>query len=154
MEERRLASRNGLQIRAASNADIGGIADLLTAAGHRVSAATLTTRLEAVRHGAGVVLMAIEWGPPSGLVALNWFATLSDDLPSAQISLLVVDPDDRRRGIGRLLLKAAAQAARIAGCGTMSVSAPDDASGLREFCGATGFEIAGARYARSLRRRS
>ena len=141
-------------MRAATNADIGGIADLLTAAGQRVSAATLTARLEAVRQGTSVVLIAIEWGPPSGLVALNWFATLSDDLPSAQISLLIVHPDDRRRGIGRLLLKAAAQAARVAGCGTMSLSAPENASGLREFCGATGFETAGARYARSLRRRS
>ena len=114
----------------------------------------MTARLEAVRQGAGIVLIAIEWGPPSGFVALNWFATLNDDLPGAQISLLAVNPDDRRRGFGRLLLKAAAQAARVAGCGTMSLSAPDGAPGLREFCAATGFETAGAVYARSLRRRS
>jgi aminoglycoside 6'-N-acetyltransferase I len=93
-----LASRYGLQIRAASGADAPGIAELMEAAGHPVDVATIGTRLEAFRQEAGVALLALEWGPPSGLIVLNWYRTLSADLAVAQISTLLVAPDDRRRG--------------------------------------------------------
>ena len=54
--------------------------------------------------------------------------------------------------IGRLLVKAAAQAARVAGCGEMEIMIPPDASALGEFCRATGFAETGSRFTRSLRK--
>ena len=129
-----MASRYGLQIRAASGADAPGIAELMEAAGHPVDVATIGTRLEAFRQEAGVALLALEWGPLSGLIVLNWYRTLSADLAIAQISTLLVAPDDRRRGIGRMLLKAGAQAARGAGCGTLHVSAVPGEPSLADFC--------------------
>ncbi len=149
-----MASRYALEIRAATAFEAPGLATLLAEAGHTIDAAAIAERLAALQGGSGVALAALQWGPPSGLVILHWYRTLVAPRPVAQVSLLLVAAEDRRRGIGRMLLKAAAQAARTAGCGDMEImAAPGDAS-LQAFCAATGFEPAGERFIRPLRKRT
>ena len=106
-----------------------------------------------MREAPGVVLLALEWGPPSGVIAVGWRHILLGDAPQAEISLLAVDPNSRRRGVGRLLLKAGSQAARLAGCADMVAQAPAEALDLQAFCRANGFEAAGAQFARHLRKK-
>ena len=141
-------TRYGLEIRAATASDAPGLAELLQAGGVRA----LAERLDALRHAPGTALLALDWGPPAGLVVLHWYRTLDADQPTAQITLLLVAPDDRRRGIGRLLVKAAAQAARVAGCGALELLAPSAQPELQAFCQATGFATAGSRFVRALRK--
>src|ERR1700712_5018714 len=62
-------------------------------------------------------------------------------------------PDERRRGIGRLLVKAAEQAARVAGCGGLKLLSAADEEALHDFCRATGFTSVGPRFMRPLRKR-
>ena len=71
---------------------------------------------------------------------------------SRLVSYMAVAPGHERRGIGRLLLKAAAQAARTAGCGRLELVVPADTPSLHEFCRATGFAEDGFRFVRSLRK--
>ncbi len=147
-----MSNRYGLQIRAATAADAPGLCDVMGACGLPVPAAErLGARLEALGRG-GTALIAVEWGPPSGLVAVNWTRTLRTDAGVAHLDMLLVAPDSRRRGVGRLLLKAASQSARLAGCDELLVAAAD--TDLAAFLDATGFAKVGAAYARPLRRRS
>lgn len=148
-----MTGRYGLQIRAATPADAPGIAQLMEAAGRPVSVPALSARLDAMRPEPGIVLLALEWGPPSGLVVATWFRTLATDAPLAQITALLVGPEERRRGIGRALLKAASQAARAAGCGTLRVTAEAGDSGTHGFCLATGFVGTQTLFTRSLRKK-
>jgi GNAT superfamily N-acetyltransferase len=148
-----MKSRHGLEIRTATGADVPGLCRLLAAAGQELAPTALATRLDALRQGAGSALVALEWEPPSGLVALHWYRTLQADRPVAQIDLLVVGAEERRRGIGRLLVEAAAQAARSAGCGALELAAPSGEPSLRAFCHALGFGEAGPRFLRALRKR-
>jgi GNAT superfamily N-acetyltransferase len=148
-----LKTRYGLEIRAATSADAAGIGELLTASGHAASPLAVARRLDAVRQAPGAALLALEWGPPSGLVLLHWYPTLDADQATAQITTLLVGAEHRRRGIGRLLVKAAAQAARVAGCGTLLVSVTPEQPALRQFCQATGFAAAGECFARPLRKK-
>jgi aminoglycoside 6'-N-acetyltransferase I len=148
-----LKSRYGLEIRTAGSADAQGLCDLLQMAGPVISPRVMAERLEAIRQEAGGALIAAEWGPPSGLVVVHWYRTLDADQATAQITTLFVAPDDRRRGIGRLLLKAAAQSARVAGCGTLELVASADESELHAFCRATGFAETGMRFLRPLRKK-
>ena len=141
-----------MEIRAATAADAPGLCALLAEAGHPVAPRTLAQRLDAVRQQPGAALLALEWGPPSGLVVLHWHAVLDADQPVAQVTALLVGTEQRRRGIGRLLVKAAAQAARSAGCGALELTASAQ-PGLEAFCRATGFAEAGQRFVRGLRKR-
>jgi len=147
-----LKTRHGLEIRAATGADAPGVSELLKAAGHEISSRALADRLDVIRQEAGAALIALEWGPPSGIVLLHWYRTLDADQMTAQITMLVVGPDGRRRGIGRLLVKAAAQAARVAGCGTLELRAAPGEPTMRQFCQATGFMEAAQTFVRPLRK--
>lgn len=149
-----MASRYGLEIRAASATDAAGLAALLQASGHSIAANDLAERLDALRLGSGTALVAIEWGPPSGLVVLHWYRSLMAPQPVARITGLLVGPDERRRGIGRLLLKAASQAARTAGCASLEMAASPDEDSMRAFCARTGFEPSGSLFTRPLRKKS
>ena len=104
------------------------------------------------------MLLAFEWGPPSGVVAVHWVVSLTHERPVAEVTTLLVDSDARRRGIGRLLIKAASQAARVAGCGGLTLSVADAnaqaSADLRAFCAATGFEAEGRRFSRALRKKA
>ena len=147
-----MAGRYGLEIRAAQPADAPGLSELFASAGLMVAARDVSERLEAMRGEPGVVLIAGEWGPPGGVVALSWPRTLHEARQTARIDTLLVAPEDRRRGIGRLLLKAGAQAARSAGCERLSLVVPPAADALRDFCGASGFAEIGATLTRPLRK--
>ena len=149
-----MASRFGLEIRAADAGDVEGLAGLLVSHSAAGDARTLGSRLQNMRAGDGLVLVAMEWGPPSGVIALSWNWSLNADLRTAHITTLVVAPEARRRGIARLLLKAASQAARAAHCGELVIMARGDAPHINDFCLATGFTESGNVFSRSLRKGS
>jgi aminoglycoside 6'-N-acetyltransferase I len=148
-----LKIRYGLEIRAATVADAEGISELLNAAGHAISPHAIAARLDAARQQPGAALLALEWGPPSGLVLLHWYRTLDADQSTAQITTLLVGANERRRGIGRLLVKAASQAARVAGCGTLQLLVAPEEQALRRFCQETGFAEVGQCFVRPLRKK-
>jgi GNAT superfamily N-acetyltransferase len=148
-----LSSRYGLEIRRATSADAAGVCELLESAGLTVAPRSMTERLDALHQRQGVVLLALEWGPPSGMIVLHWYQTLSADQATAQITALLVHRDRRRSGIGRLLVKAAGQTARASGCGELELLAPLGHADLFDFCRASGFVEAGPGFVRSLRRR-
>ncbi len=147
-----MSARQGLEIRAVLATDAPYLADLLASGGHEILAAELSRRLEAVRAGAGATLVASDWGPPVGLIALQWQPSILSAKPVAWVTLLLVGPESRRRGIGRALLKAGAQAARSAGCGDLRLLAPDDRKDMLAFAESTGFAAAGAALVRPLRK--
>ena len=148
-----MAGRHGLEIRAAAASDAPLLAQTLAQAGHPVAPSLLAERLAALQGEDGVALLAMEWGPPSGIIVLHWRQTLRS-ARAALGSLLLVEADARRRGIGRLLLKAGSQAARAAGCDALHLIAPAQAGDLTAFCHQTGFAQAGAAWTRPLRKRT
>ncbi|MBE7212202.1 MAG: GNAT family N-acetyltransferase, partial [Gluconacetobacter diazotrophicus] len=147
-----MKSRYGLEIRTAAPADVDGLAQLLAACGVVVAAAELAARLERGAAGPGTTLLAAEWGPPSGMVSVHWYATPIEPRPVGRIVLLLVDPERRRQGIGRLLVKAASQAARTAGCDRIELSAAPDRADSAAFCRATGFAEGAVVFGRGLRK--
>lgn len=149
-----MKSRYGLEIRTAVAADADGLCELFRLAGLAAAPRDMAVRLDAIRQAAGTALLAVEWGPPTGVVIVHWYPTLAANHPTGQVTTLLVAPDERRRGIGRLLIKAAAQAARVAGCAALELLAPPGDASIEGFCQSTGFTASGPRFARPLRKRS
>lgn len=149
-----MSKRFGLSIRAASVGDAEPIAELLQTCGLQIASRSLADRLGASVDQPGLVLMAEEWGPPSGLIALHWCWEITADLKVAYATTLMVDPEQRRKGIARLLIKAASQAARLSGCGELRLVAPAASTGIAAFCLATGFEPFGDVFVRPLRKQN
>ena len=146
--------RHSLELRAATAADAPGLCALQAEAGLNIEARVLADRITLLRQASATALIATQWGPPNGLVVMHWYATLEAVGPVAQITMLLVGEEDRRRGIGRLLIKGAAQAARTAGCDQLEITTTPDAPSLEAFCRATGFAEAGPRFVRSLRKQA
>lgn len=147
-----MSKRYGLEIRRPTATDAATLADLLASVGKPISAVDLASRLEDMRNGTGAVLIAVEWGPPSGVIGLHWHYALTAARPIAEIDVLLVDPQARRRGIGRLLVKAAAQIARQADCDVLRLLVEQDQRELAAFAWATGFAGQAALFDRPLRK--
>ncbi len=148
-----MGQRYGLEIRAASAADAPGLVALFTELGRDADHVALASRIEALTKAGGSALIAVEWGPPSGLIALQILHDLSTARPAGLVVTLAVAPDSRRRGIGRLLVKAISRSARLAGCDRLLLVPDPGAAGLAEFAGATGFLADGGYLVRPLLRR-
>jgi GNAT superfamily N-acetyltransferase len=149
-------SRSGVEVRTALPADTLEIAGLLRQLGLCVEQRQVAERVERLLGDPfGTVLVATAWnGAVSALIALHWNSVLQADRPVAQITALVVDEAERRNGIGRLLIKAASQAARTAGCDQLTIATEQEGDDLASFCGALGFTAANRGFVRSLRKRS
>lgn len=149
-----MGQRYGLEIRAASVADAPGLAALMAEMGAgQVPAQVLAGRLEAVTRTGGTVLIALEWGPPSGVVALQVVADLAMAHPAGLLVTLGVSPEARRRGIGRLLIKAASRSARLAGCDRLILPVASRPAEVAAFAAATGFADEDGAMVRPLLRR-
>ncbi len=145
--------RYGVELRAAQAADVAEVVRLLAQAGLTLTEREAAARLDAVRAGAAsAVLVATGNTGLTGLVAVSWAVELVAG-PVARVSVLLVDADERRHGIGRMLLKAASQAARSAGCDVLEVTLAPGQDAAEAFCRATGFAAAGVTMRRALRRR-
>ncbi len=144
-----MGQRYGLEIRAVSGSDAPGLVALLEAPeGRRIEPADMAARV-----AGGSILVAVEWGPPSGVIAVQPLHDLAAPRPAGLIVALAVSEDARRRGIGRLLVKAAARSARLAGCDRLLLFAHDASDGLADFAAAAGFLPEGPYLVRPLLRR-
>ncbi len=148
--------RYGVDIRGAVPADAADIAALLGQLGYPALPRQAADRLDALaRRDDGTVLVATGHdGAVIGVIALHWCVMLHQERPVARITTLVVDDRERRRGIGRVLMKAGAQAARMAGCDALELTTATHRQDAHAFYRAQGFTDAALRFVRSLRKKS
>ena len=147
--------RHGVEVRSATPSDAPDLVRLLESWGAAVSPRDVVQRLDAVRsHGHAAALVSNGYAGLSGLVVLHWSPVLHQPRGVARVTLLFVDREERRRGIGRLLLKAASQAARIGGCETIEVAVADGQADADAFCRETGFLPQGSVFSRVLRKKA
>ena len=116
------AKQAAIKIRRAKSSDAARIAELSGQLGYPATAAEIVQRLRTIKPASQHAVLVAEW-PERKVV--GWLhvsvSPLLEVQLRAEVNGLVVDDDERSRGTGALLLRAAEQWARRRGCQNMSV---------------------------------
>jgi GNAT superfamily N-acetyltransferase len=137
-------------IRDARDADAQAIAALLTQLGYPSDADAVEERLDRLRVVGDRVIVAELDGEVVGLVHLQVTPALERERPAGKLGVLVVDDGHRRQGIGRVLVDAAEQEARLRGCELIYLTTAERRDDAHAFYERLGLEYVGRRYSRTL----
>jgi GNAT superfamily N-acetyltransferase len=137
-------------IRDAHAADAGAIAELLTQLGYPTDADAVEGRLERLAVVGDRVLVADVDGRPAALAHLQVTPAIEHERPVAKLGALVVDEGRRGSGVGRALVRAVEEEARLRGCGVLYLTTSERRDDAHAFYESAGFEHTGRRYVRTL----
>lgn len=142
-----------VDIREAAPTDVAEIARLLDALGYPTAVETLAERFERFDGAGEQALLAEQPGSASallGLMTLHATPVLHRDGPVGRITMLVVDPAARGRGIGRQLVAAAESWAAARGCVLMEVTSNRRLTDAHAFYERLGYESTSFRFGKKL----
>jgi GNAT superfamily N-acetyltransferase len=139
-----------IRIRPAAPEDADAVAALLTELGYPASPAEIPGRLAAVLDAPGQTFVAEEAGEVLGVGSVTRLALLHRAEPAALLSALVVRPDQRGQGVGRLLVEAAERHAAGWGCRTLELTSRDERVTAHRFYRGLGFESGSRKFVRQV----
>jgi ribosomal protein S18 acetylase RimI-like enzyme len=137
-------------LRRARPADVPGLVPLLRLLGYSLNERAFSKRLRDMTKNGCAPLLAIQSGRIVGLCGMQVSTMLQREKPVGRITVLVVAEDQRGKSIGRMLVEAAEQHFRSAGCELIEVTSNDKHVGAHAFYRRLGFERTSIRFARQL----
>jgi GNAT superfamily N-acetyltransferase len=139
-----------LTIRDARLDDSARIAELLDQLGYPTDAGDVGPRLERLAIVGDRVVIAELDGAAVGLAHLQVTPALEHERPVGKIGALVVAESARGRGVGRALVQAVADEARLRGCGVLYLTTAERRDDAHAFYEHVGFKHTGRRYGHTL----
>jgi GNAT superfamily N-acetyltransferase len=144
------ATAASIAIRPAIDGDAPVLAALLVHLGYPADAAELPERLQRMRADGDDAFVAVMDGVCVGLATVHTRWVLHLAHPVAQLTALVVPPEQRGRGVGRTLVAAAEQWARAQRADKLVVTTALHRADAPRFYERLGFEHTGRRYVKRL----
>jgi GNAT superfamily N-acetyltransferase len=138
-----------LSIRPAETGDIAALCALMEElSGHPVSPEEMGNRLEFVAESkVDSLFVCEEDSRVVGLLGFRIRENLEEMSRYGEISAIVVDPDERRRGVGRFMMDYAERLAKELGCkGSWLVSGFGREKEAHKFYQQLGYQITGRRF--------
>ncbi len=135
-------------IRAATAADAGRLAALLTDEGYPAGESDLGARIQRFSTPDSHVRVAEASGEVIGFIAFHLIPRFETDDRFARIVALVVDPGVRERGIGKRLMADAEAVARDEGAAFLEVTAGHHRPEARQLFESLGYDAGVAAYLR------
>jgi len=121
--------------------DAVALSELLAALGYPSSPAAVERRIsDCLASTASAVFVAESAHRPVGLLSFHCIPLIHEDGFLGRITSLVVAPDFRQRGVGRLLVTAAEEFARAHGCIRVEVTSSDRRLDAHEFYERLGYQ--------------
>ena len=139
-----------LTIRDAQAGDAPAVAGLLGQLGYPTEPSAVERRLERLQVVGDRVVVAEVEGKVVGLAHLQVTPALERERPAAKIGALVVDDAHRGRGIGRALVQAIEDEARLRGCELLFLTTAERRKDAQVFYEKIGFQETGKRFAKEL----
>jgi len=117
---------------------------------HRVTIEGVAQRLREIPGNDFPQLVAAEDGAVIGLCGLHRMTALHRERPIGRITILVVAEQARGKGIGQMLVAAAEERLRAAGCSMIELTSNDWLIDAHRFYAKLGFEQTSKRFAKQL----
>jgi PhnO protein len=140
-----------VKVRAARAEDVEQIAALIEWLGFEAAPEIVGANL-ATLSAQGLVPLVAEAGEAEivGCLSISVMRVLHRPLPVGRLSMLVVAPNWRGKGVGRVLIETALQVLRQEGCGLCEVTSNQALPDAHAFYEKLGFELTSVRLARPL----
>ncbi len=138
------------KIRGAKPGDAAALTELITYLGHEITEKSVRKNLKALAKMREEPLVAIEGKRVIGLCGIHRTVTVHRDAPLGRITILVVAEATQGRGIGKMLVEAAEQALRKAGCKMVEVTSNDRRAKAHAFYRHLGYERTSMRFIKTL----
>ena len=138
----------GAVLRAAIAADAERIAQLLSDEGYLAGPTDIVERLKRFGGDDGAVIVADVDGQPIGFVAVHLIPRFEHGDEVLRVLALVVDAGVRERGIGRLLMDAVEQLARVRGAAFVEITAGHHRPDARQLLESLGYDATLTAYLR------
>jgi ribosomal protein S18 acetylase RimI-like enzyme len=140
-----------IDLRGAVPADADDVAALLCALGYPCEAVEAAERIATVLHNdRQALIVARHRGAVCGLLALDFMYYLPLGTTTCRVTALVVLPDARGHGLGRLLLRDAERRARLGGAARLEVTSAGHRTEAHAFYRACGFSEGAVRFVKLL----
>ena len=137
-------------IREAKADDTSAIVALLQFLGLPVTEARVLENLQRLSGLGEIPLVAENNDQVLGLIGVHLMVTVHRDTPVGRIPVLVVRQDLHGRGIGRMLVEAAEERLRQAGCALIEVTSNNSRVDAHRFYERLGYEITSSRFMKRL----
>jgi GNAT superfamily N-acetyltransferase len=138
-------------IRDAMPGDAAKIAGLIEVLGYRASQKSVAKRIgEFTASPSDRLVVAEVEGEVVGLASLHVSLSLEHEYPAAKLSAIVVDENQRRRGVGAALAEAIEAEARLRGCCLIFLTTAERRREAHAFYRRLGYEETGRRFAKWL----
>jgi GNAT superfamily N-acetyltransferase len=130
------------KIRRASSDDAAAVAELLAALGYPSDVAHIERRIaDCAASSDSIVFVAEFMNHIVGVLSFHCIPLFHADGSLGRITSLVVAPDYRQRGVGRLLVAAAEEFARTHGCARVEVTSGDHRPDAHTFYEHLGYQL-------------
>lgn len=138
------------KIRDAKPSDAKVLADLINFLGHPIDEKTVRKNITRLAKLGEAPLVAVLDKQVVGLVGVHKMVTIHRPAPVGRIPVLVVAEDAQDKGIGRILVEAAEQWCRKAGCQIIEVTSNDRRTAAHAFYRHLGYERTSMRFMKKL----
>ena len=137
-------------IRSATAADAAQLVDLMALLDYQVDAPGVAFRIGQLTAAGVPQFVAVEDDCVLGLCGLHEMTAIHRDAPVGRITILVVLPGARGRGIGRQLVQAAERHFRQRGCRIVEVTSNERLVDAHAFYQRIGYQRTSTRFARTI----
>ena len=138
------------KIREAKPSDGNELAKLIEYLGHPIDEKTVRKNLAALKKAGELPLVATLDKQVVGLVGMHRMVAVHRPAPVGRINVLVVAEEAQNHGIGRVLVEAAEQWCRKAGCKIVEVTSNDRRTAAHAFYRHLGYERTSMRFMKKL----
>ena len=138
------------KIRDAKPSDAARLVELIKELGHEIDEKSVRKNLKALKRANQLPLAATLGKQVVGLCGIHKMVTVHRPAPVGRISVMVVAKEAQGRGIGRMLVEAAEQWCRKAGCQIVEVTSNDRRARAHAFYWHMGYKRTSIRFFKKL----